>query len=91
MSALSSADIIDSEKVTFWLNLSSKNDSSVTFGSNIPDNIRHGDLVSLDLYKKYDNWWTTTLRGSHYGNTNIKASSASYAILDTGTSLNAIA
>ena len=56
----------------------------------MPNNIRKGDSVTLDLYKKYDTWWTVDLRGSHYGTTNIKASGTNYAILDTGTSLIAI-
>ena len=56
----------------------------------MPDNIRRGETVTLDLYKKYDSWWTMDLRGSHYGTTNIKASGTNYAILDTGTSLIAI-
>ena len=90
VSALSSSDIIDSKKVTFWLNLSPKN-STVTFGSNIPDNIRHHQTVSLNLEKKYKNWWTVSLHKINYGTTNIKGSDTNYAILDTGTSLIAIA
>ena len=75
--------------MTFWLNLDPLS-STVTFGSSLPDNIRKGETVTLDLYKKYDNWWTVDLRGCHYGGSNIRASGTNYAILDTGTSLIAI-
>ena len=40
---------------------------------------------------KYKNWWTVTLHKINYGTTNIKGSDTNYAILDTGTSLIAIA
>ena len=85
--ALSSADIIDKEKVTFFINTENVQ-SSVTFGS-VPDNIRNG-IVDLDLYEKYDNWWTVKLRGFHYGGKNMATAGTNYAILDTGTSLMAI-
>ena len=52
VSALYQAKIIDEEEVTFWLNLDSKNDSSVIFGSDLPDNIKHHKIVTLPLEKK---------------------------------------
>ena len=85
--ALADAKIIDSQRVTFAINFDGTA-SEVTFGDE-PDGIRNG-IVTLDLYSKYDQWWTVKLRGNHYGGKNIQVANTNYAILDTGTSLIAL-
>ena len=67
------------------MNFDGVEESYVTFGSP-NDSCRSGELYSLDLDSKNDDWWTVRMRGLRYGGESIQKSPTDYAIIDSGTS-----
>ena len=48
--------------------------SNVTFGS-VPDDCIHGGSINtLYLDKRYDDWWTVSMKDVKYGDISIKSS-----------------